>query len=121
MNKLLFSNINYSFWTIYTGCIIKSSSIELDVFEFYTGAYLWFLQTLSAIFLSFYASFSSSIIKIKSKRESNESGIPIFFVGGRSLWYYPYIGFAAAITEQRAFNEQWIPAFAIVTVCCSIT
>jgi hypothetical protein len=31
------------------------------------------------------------------------------------------MGFAAAMTLQRALREVWIPAFAIVTVCCSIT
>ena len=60
-------------------------------------------------------------MNIRSKRDSKESCIPIFFVGGLSVWYYPNIGFAAAITAQRAFNEQWIPAFAIVTVCCYMT
>ena len=60
-------------------------------------------------------------MKIRSKRESRESAIPIFFVGALSLWYSPYIGFAAAMTEQRAFKEQWIPALAIVTVCCYMT
>ncbi|KAK2366914.1 Minichromosome maintenance (MCM2/3/5) family protein [Trifolium repens] len=33
----------------------------------------------------------------------------------------PYMGFAAATTLQRALSDAWIPALAIVTVCCSIT
>mmetsp|Transcript_26743 Transcript_26743/g.50937 ORF Transcript_26743/g.50937 Transcript_26743/m.50937 type:complete len:214 (-) Transcript_26743:816-1457(-) len=31
------------------------------------------------------------------------------------------MGLAAASTEQRAFREVWMPALAMVTVCCSIT
>lgn len=30
-------------------------------------------------------------------------------------------GLAAASTEQRALREVWMPALAMVTVCCSIT
>jgi len=45
----------------------------------------------------------------------------MFLVGGKSFWYSPYIGFAAAITEHLAFKLQCIPAFAIVTVYCSMT
>ena len=45
----------------------------------------------------------------------------MFLVGGKSWTYSPYIGFAAAITEHLAFKLVWIPAFAIVTVYCSIT
>lgn len=57
----------------------------------------------------------------KSKRDRSESGRPMFFVGGKSRWYSPYIGFAAAKTPHLAFKLQWIPALAIVTVCYSIT
>ena len=40
---------------------------------------------------------------------------------GRRRSYWPYTGLAAASTEQRALSEAWMPALAMVTVCCSIT
>ena len=122
LKTLLFSKTLSSCFWCSTGWIMKSSS-SWNWLKIYVvvGASLWFLQTLSATLLSFYAFFSSRMIKIKSKRERRESCIPIFFVGGLSVWYSPKIGFAAAITAHLAFKEQWIPAFAIVTVCCSMT
>lgn len=81
----------------------------------------WFFVTRSATFKSISRFFSSSTMKSKSNLLSSESGSPMFFVGGRSSWYSPYIGFEAAKTLHRAFKEQWIPALAIVTVCYSIT
>ena len=45
----------------------------------------------------------------------------MFLEADISVIYWPYIGFAAAKTLQRAFKLTCIPAFAIVTVCCSIT
>mmetsp|Transcript_17064 Transcript_17064/g.36942 ORF Transcript_17064/g.36942 Transcript_17064/m.36942 type:complete len:438 (+) Transcript_17064:770-2083(+) len=67
------------------------------------------------------ASFLSRMTKSKSKRESSESGIAIFCIGGMLGLYEPKMGLAAATTAQRALSEAWIPALEMVTVCCSIT
>ena len=56
----------------------------------------------------------------RSNLDSNESGNFMFYDGGLSLIYSPYTGLAAAKTEHLALREQCIPAFAIVTVYCSI-
>lgn len=37
-----------------------------------------------------------------------------------SVGYLPAIGFAAAITEHRAWREVTIPAFDMLILCCSI-
>ena len=56
----------------------------------------------------------------RSKRESSESGAHILHrrlvrVDGRTP------SPASATTERRALSEAWMPAFEMVTVCCSIT
>mmetsp|Transcript_22966 Transcript_22966/g.54897 ORF Transcript_22966/g.54897 Transcript_22966/m.54897 type:complete len:256 (+) Transcript_22966:1078-1845(+) len=71
--------------------------------------------------LSCASSTVSRRMKRRSKRERSESGSPMFSVVLRVLSYDPYTGFAAATTLQRALREVWMPALAIVTVCCSIT
>mmetsp|Transcript_54291 Transcript_54291/g.161199 ORF Transcript_54291/g.161199 Transcript_54291/m.161199 type:complete len:370 (-) Transcript_54291:499-1608(-) len=78
-------------------------------------------STCFEILRSWSGSLASRMIKRRSKRESSESGSPMFCIGVRLVSYWPYTGLAAATTEQRALSDAWIPAFEIVTVCCSIT
>jgi hypothetical protein len=59
--------------------------------------------------------------KMRSKRLSSAAGRLMFCAIDLRVLYRPYSGFAAAKIALRAFNVVVIPAFAIDTVCCSIT
>ena len=63
--------------------------------------------------------YMDSITKIKSKRERIGDGKSIWFAKVLYLSKVPNLGFAAARTEHLVFNVAMIPAFAILTVCCS--
>ena len=69
--------------------------------------------------LSFSTSGLSSITNIKSKRERIGEGKSIWFAKVLYWSNVPNLGFAAARTEHLVFNVAMIPAFAILTVCCS--
>lgn len=60
-------------------------------------------------------------MKIKSNLDRSAAGKFIFLCGVYFLLYRPNKGFAAAKIDARAFREVVMPAFAIETVCCSIT
>mmetsp|Transcript_7124 Transcript_7124/g.12162 ORF Transcript_7124/g.12162 Transcript_7124/m.12162 type:complete len:279 (-) Transcript_7124:698-1534(-) len=86
------------------------------------GRYRWLRRTWSAIMRSRSGSISSRIMYTRSKRDRSESCSPTFACTGLLLLYLPpYMGLAAASTEQRAFRDAWMPALAIVTVPCSMT
>jgi hypothetical protein len=57
----------------------------------------------------------------KRYRDRRVGGRWILSITERRGLYRDSLGFAHANTEVRAFNEAIIPAFAIDTVCCSIT
>lgn len=59
--------------------------------------------------------------KVDRYRERRVGGRWILSMTERRGLYRDSLGFAHANTEVRAFNEAIIPAFAIDTVCCSIT
>lgn len=63
----------------------------------------------------------SRMRKRRSNLDRRELGRLIFSLMARRLLYLPYRGFAAANTAARAFRVVVMPAFAILTVCCSIT
>ena len=67
------------------------------------------------------SSFLSNNKKIRSKRDSNAAGRLMFSCGLSLALYLPYRGFAAARTEVRALSDVVMPAFAIETVCYSMT
>lgn len=60
-------------------------------------------------------------MKRRSNRESSESGMATLTAALLDASYMPYTGLAAASTEQRALSDVWMPALAMVTVCCSMT
>lgn len=63
----------------------------------------------------------SRIRKRRSNRDSSELGRLMFSLIARRLLYLPYRGLAAASTAALALSVVVMPAFAILTVCCSIT
>ena len=63
----------------------------------------------------------SRMSHIRSKRDSSAAGRAMFSAGERRVSYRPHAGFAAARTVVRVFRVVVIPAFAMLTVCCSIT
>ena len=79
------------------------------------------LMICSAIFLS--RSFDGISLTTKIKSNLVRSGIgkltfSVIFLNGS---YLPYIGFAAARIDVRAFSVATIPPFEILADCCSIT
>ena len=63
----------------------------------------------------------SSRINIRSNLERRAAGRLMFFYGVYDLLYRENKGFAAAKTDVLAFRVVVRPAFAIDTVCCSMT
>ena len=61
----------------------------------------------------------SSITKIKSKRDIIGAGKSICSASTLYWSNLPNFGLAAARTEHLEFKVAMIPAFAILTVCCS--
>ena len=70
--------LSIGFNSVAPGCALVYSPAHMAV-----PSYLCILNTWSAMVASRCGSFSSRTMKSKSKRESSESGSPMFFTGGR--------------------------------------
>ncbi len=99
-----------------TNSISNSGIVE----SWYSSPSIFSLSMCDAKSLSLSLSGVSTNLKIMSNLDSRGGGksicSAIVFIGS----YLPNLGFAAANIEHLEFNVAIIPAFAMVTVCCSI-
>lgn len=58
---------------------------------------------------------------MRSNLDSSAAGSAMFSAGERRVSYRPQAGFAAASNVVLVLSVVVIPAFAMLTVCCSMT
>ena len=97
-----------------------SLSIPISIAWFWVSASCRREMTFAAMALSFSASITSRMRKIRSNRDRIVVWKSMFSAAERRSSKLPKTGLAAARTEQREFNMVVIPALAMEIVCCSI-